>query len=379
MKKVTALFLALLLIISLAACGNDAERSAGAVASTDPAELIAAGAYQQAYEILLTRGDAASKAELENFVFLPTRTVQTRNSTGDNPYIYAVDYFWDTDGSPLKIAASAGYAKQDTPSLSTEISYEHTQDGYIQMRDGAVDAEATLDANGNLLEYVTYDSAGNIRSEVYTYDEAGNLIKTVTHKSGELYETEDFTYDEMGRMVKERSEVVGNDGASYTTYTYDEKGYLIEEMHGDEADPDYLTTVVYTYDDNGNVAQEYTTYKGSLEAYKSNYTYNEQGQMLTMVQDSTKPTGEQYVSYWVEITYDESGRPVSKQLADYTGWSKLYEWTYDAFGNLIKEISTGSNGDVNVLEHTGYQPYYVPDRSELLEELLMDYQPDIDY
>lgn len=341
MKKLLALLLTFIFVLSLAACGagEDGDKLPNKTAE----ELVAEGNYLDAYRVLLAKGDENSNIKLDDFIFLPKKTIETNYRGNKATYVFT----WDSEGKPLKAAASDG-------SASYEIIYTYGENTYSYSRDGALVEVYTLNEEGLIVKFVRYDNDGS------------------------LYRTTDYTYDKKGNLVREHEVIIGNDYPSIDTYTYDEAGRLIKIKHdyGHSYDEES-----YTYDEAGRLVKETTTYSYDDDFAEHVYTYNDKGQLIKK-EYKYNDEGVVETSSVTTYTYDENGNPATMFEEYNDGETYLYEWTYDRYGNLTKEVKTNTykNGDkrVTMIEHEGYTAFYAPKLHAVMDDVLYSYQPDLD-
>ena len=161
--------------------------------------------------------------------------------------------------------------------------------------------------------YYTYDTEGRISSKtttngtIYTvtYDERGLLTSEKSSRGTYLY-----SYNDNKQLIKktyssEYSDIV-------TTYKYNEKGELIEEVQLDGLYGDDKTT--YTYDEQGRIiAERSVLVYGEQQInpgyenpyYDKTYVYNEDGELIQTITD----------------IYSHNGGETTHEIIDYTyGW-----------------------------------------------------------
>lgn len=161
--------------------------------------------------------------------------------------------------------------------------------------------------------YYTYDTEGRISSKtttngtIYTvtYDERGLLTSEKSSRGTYLY-----SYNDNKQLIKktyssEYSDIV-------TTYKYNEKGELIEEVQLDGLYGDDKTT--YTYDEQGRIiAERSVLVYGEQQInpgyenpyYDKTYVYNENGELIQTITD----------------IYSHNGGKTTQEIIDYTyGW-----------------------------------------------------------
>ncbi len=99
------------------------------------------------------------------------------------------------------------------------------------------------DAGGNILRVNALQEGEFYYEQEFTYDERGNVL-TSYDSFGDIRVTN--TYDADGKLIAAKSTGEYYDDKWEATYTYDDKGNLVEEVRG-------RTTTVYTYDADGNM------------------------------------------------------------------------------------------------------------------------------
>jgi len=101
--------------------------------------------------------------------------------------------------------------------------------------------KATYDANGNAIEYISYESDGSVRvTEKYTYDSFGKATEhTVYDSEGNIEQKEIFKYDKNGNLTEESDTRYSNDKETTVTTLYSNFVYFyypdgIPEITGDD-------------------------------------------------------------------------------------------------------------------------------------------------
>ncbi len=79
----------------------------------------------------------------------------------------------------------------------------------------------------------------------------------------------------------------------------------------------------------------------------SDYTYDANGNLIKEVYTSS--SGSKSIS---DHTYDANGNLIKEVETDSDGDKEIYDYTYDANGNLIKEVETDSDGDRYISDYT---------------------------
>lgn len=329
MKKCIALLLTFVLMFTLFACGTPA--------GDDPQTLIAQGRYLDAYKVLLTKNDAASKAELEKFIFLPKQSTQASNGES-----MTMVYTWDSQGRPLKAVATMG-------SNSMESIYAYGENSYTLTQNEVLTETTTLNAAGKPLKIVR-----STVTEEYSYDQEGNLVEMISTNSG-------------------------NENPTIYTYTYDEQGQCTRKKV--TYDASYFEAWDYSYDQAGRRIKEVQTMSDDETIYETVWTYNDQGLLIKEVQEKIETNGDREITSEKTIQYAENGKPSSMFQDLMDGYTYSYVWSYDEYGNLTKETLTrGRNGNQTVItkEHEEYTIFYVPAKNALIDQVLASFQPTLE-
>ena len=162
-----------------------------------------------------------------------------------------------------------------------------------------------------------------VESETYVYkDSAWGTVTT------------DFTYDEKGNLLT-TSQMAGDEKME-AAYTYDKNGFCtrIEMTQG-------ITTMRYEITNNKNGNRTKTElYNGNLLMQSINYTYDDDGNLLT--QENANSSYTMVTKY----TYDEQGNMLTATtLVNGTVSSKI-TLEYDSEGRQIRSVTTDAKGNV---------------------------------
>ncbi len=190
----------------------------------------------------------------------------------------------------------------------------------------------TYDDQNRLLSCATYQTDGSICQEYYTWDEADRQIRyekvTTTADGKEKTFAREMEYDMWGNRVAER-EFYENGLVIVVTWEYDQDRHLLHHYRKGHYDQRWV------YDEKGNLIRETHDLYG--KTHEITYTYDENGNMLTMVK--TYDDGRVVETVW---TYDENGNQLTMRR---TGWEDAEaSYVYDAQGNLIQSTSITSAG-----------------------------------
>ncbi len=286
MKKACCLFLAVIIILSLAACRAprpDANASTGAATGG-------------------TTSDEASQ---------PTET-------------------------------TAGETQPEETQPGSKVLYLCTEESYTTSDGGGITTR-TYDEKGNLLTDFYKSKSGDVGyGESYTYDEKGNVL---THKSydkhSQLNKETTNTYNEAGQLISQYfTSRSGSEGAAYTTksdFFYDEKGLLVKKVDTNPEDTNSPVHsefhYVYTYDEKGNLIKEdWINVNDGVQTPHSwkAWTYDAKGNKLSETDNR---------GFKTEWTYDDRGNMLSESEYDDWGNFKGTTYTYDKENRLLTMAS----------------------------------------
>jgi hypothetical protein len=223
-----------------------------------------------------------------------------------------------------------GYETQNTYRYHSEYdgevweNYHTTTSEYdkwgLLVKKTTVSGGTDMTENGDAEEIYTYDEDGQkIRYEsvspygvsVYEYTYAYGLLATETFDYEEYHSVTTYTYDERGNLLNCHND--SSDWDTDTTYTYNEEGRELSYVYYDGAD---LFSTYYTYDALGRLLQE--EYDSPDEEYVIEYTYDDQGNILCET-----CTGSEY-NYRTDYTYDLSeGKRIANTVVEYPAATEL--------------------------------------------------------
>ncbi|MBQ9762216.1 MAG: hypothetical protein IJV82_03965 [Oscillospiraceae bacterium] len=265
MKKLTALIMALTMVLALAACDFGAS-SEGDTTGSQPTEAQTTPSQ--------TDSQPTAPSEPVGFYALAGMNVVTAERE------IRVDISYDDHGRML--------------------GYEIWMDGAMQQGN-----RMEYTADGTPLTNYTYGPDGaEISRQVYTQMDNGKWTEMRTTADGVSYRTE-MERDSEGRPVEQRRYNENDELASRTKYEYDSQGRVTKEVELN--DQDMETTVrEYIYDESGNLT-EFRMRGGDMLILHYLYTY-EAGRLVKRVSQT-----EDGLSYRYE--YDERGK-LSKVIQD---------------------------------------------------------------
>ena len=388
MKKWLSVWVCVLLLLSLTACGGglacdplplpeDADFHYGM-------EQLELGNLAKAYGYFQSSADPKAAEMLEKFVFVPTALIR-KNSTGRD-LVHTFTY--NEQGNLLSEIEKGDYSW--TMETDNAVTYTYDAMGNLLSRESRYEDEVyrtvyTYDEKGNELTYAYYNTSGDIQnSYTNTYDERGRLAKTehYDHLDAACNYTEVFTYDEQDRVLTctityedheptVHTYVYAEDGSyqkSYSSgaftyiYWYDKEGRTVKH-EAVVTDTDEVKEYSETrYDEMGHQVYYCEEYYGS--GYVKTTTYNEQGLELTSqtlhdgeLHSMTATTYDEkgneltYEYFYGNTTwgrntytYDEQNRLLTKKAMSNTGWHQ-YTYTYDEAGYCIKVEQDGADED----------------------------------
>ena len=300
MKKWLSLWVCVLLLLSLTACGKKAEDKAATPTTTttkvpaapvdevyeEAMAKLAEGNLTEAYALFKKATDPKAAAQMEKFAFVPT-TVTCEDSKGAD---YTTTYTYDERGNLLEGKSLGSYSWNNDRNIGDRYTY---------------------DEQGRQLSHVYWDGSGFTYTTLYTFDEAGNEILY------ESYENDDLT--------------------SRTVSTYDERGNLLTEKHYTEYEQDESYDAVYTYDaQNRLLTSDITT---ESDHTIRTYTYAEDGSYQYSYVGNEKADGKP-LPYTYTCYYDKEDRLLGYKCVGKDGM--VYEMAktrYGADGNEIYDYS----------------------------------------
>lgn len=128
-----------------------------------------------------------------------------------------------------------------------------------------------FDNKGNRIESNTYNSDGSINSNsTHKYDEKENYIESISHISdGYSAKKETYSYDDKGNVIEKNGYEADGSIRFKFLFHYDDKGNKIEDSY---ITSDYTTNSTFKFDNKGNVIEELESINKS-ESIKNKYTY----------------------------------------------------------------------------------------------------------
>ena len=220
---------------------------------------------------------------------------------------------------------------------------------------------------------------------IYSYDNNGNLALSEKEWSSGGKETSMYTYNDKGQCIEEEYQIPGLDQTGSRSYSYDDKGNLVEKVQLATLDNGELqkSTTTYTYDFSGNcieerlIMQTMDKVRGERGYQESTditqYSYDAEGNCIEERSSGlwimTVKDGD-YISKTASIRlqeYDSHGNVIKYvlQFLDETGAVEsgkgstvTYQYKYDENGNILTRKQSNREG---VEEYT-YAYFYVPNQ-----------------
>lgn len=195
----------------------------------------------------------------------------------------------------------------------------------------------TNDADGSFWYDTRYNTDGSIASfesnydgikETYEYHTNGYLSQSVTQQSDERVT---ITYDKEGNQLLQ--EHTGEGYQYQTTFSYDDYGNLMEVRLTDTATgySEVWESHQYTYNENGNLLTHIdVSVLDETETYV--FSYDDNGNLRTKEHEGTR---------WV-YAYDDNGNCLMIQL--YRQGKLDATATFDVFGNMLTYDSDDQSG-----------------------------------
>ncbi len=284
-KRILAMLLALVLVLSMAAC------AAGGAEPTDASEK-----------------EDVEKPAGRTVYALTKRVYKNYAAEG---YTQAYTFQYDQDGRLVSALQKGDYTVDFVVAydngVATSISYD--QNPYFQF---------TWDQKGNLLEYIlTYGQGEDAESTTMrrAYDDDGKLInEEFVGGEGKTGTNTFYTY-ENGLLIREDT-YMGKirEPGWIRIYTYDDKGNLIrqeEDGNYNERNGD-ITEFTYTYDAQGNVL----TKEAVCEDQKTVTTFDAHGNVLTMKSYKGEELVREYAYTYEAITVDEKTEKMNETIVN---------------------------------------------------------------
>lgn len=239
--------------------------------------------------------------------------------------------------------------------------------GEMAERKGILSSRTMYDESGKVLEETSYLTNGTVEHKsVFKYNSDGNMIEEhIYGEDNEFEEKRSYLYNSDGNIVCEYFYYL-DETFDTINYVYDDKGKLLEKNTVDsDNDPEGKEIYEYIddlpikhthYDVDGIVLNE-TSYKHDetkqlIEITKNNIIeetfsrteidYNEKG---SRVETRVFNADDQLISRDI---FEEDDKGLVVGIIEEDQYSKnTVEMEYDDNGNLIEQIETNANGEIN--------------------------------
>lgn len=257
----------------------------------------------------------------------------------------------------------AGCSTNKDGDSKKEKDKEETSSSQVAETNNEQDPEAPADSKKKvktMIEYLTEDgvTTPNLKSE---YDIQGNIVTCYIYKDGEFvfYYSHEYEYDNNDNILSDMEYTDDNElyNEIYNVYDDNNKATVTYKLSYESNKTyveltDYegnLTThyVRYSFDDimgidykNFNI-NDYSSYKTLEYIYK----YDEHDNVIEMTRNDGKVTTYDY-------EYDDNGNVAVKIKTIDNEPEERIEYTYDADGNVLKEVSYQWNIDQFLLYQT---------------------------
>lgn len=317
--------------------------------------------YDEEGEVLT--GYASERDESGNKVmFSYYGTEREVSTTGEHRY--------DANGNEIEYEYKACDSDGNISSFSHE-TWAYDADGnkieYISYdEDGNISSKTVrkYDAFGNETEFANYNSDGEcIKKRIQDYDERGNLIREIWYDSNGRYDRKwEYDYDERGNKIKgtktsynEETELKASQ--TIEEYEYDENENMTKYAHivYDEEKGTDSHTRERKYDADGRETDFYLYINEKTVSYHSQTEYDENGWMInyTEYDKNGALTGRK------ETEYDTDGNMIKESHYDADGsLIRCYENEYDDFGSITRQAMY-ENGILKTEKQIGYAYHYI--------------------
>lgn len=217
--------------------------------------------------------------------------------------------------------------------------------------------EYEYNANGDVTKKTQYTSKGKEATATYKYGSNNLVTEAITYDANDKMDTR-MTYEyEADNMIKSSLYSADNELMLWKEFDYDENGNNIRMSEHNtvvvRADDYFL----YEYDADNNLTKETQYYSDDTLAKWTEYTYSKMEDGITLkleVQyDKDGTAGNSYEYYY------NSKNNLIKTVphSGFSGANSIMEREYDEYGNVLRVISTGSNGKPMVAFEYTYEFY----------------------
>lgn len=318
MKNIISIIMVLVLLLALAACGEE-----GINSGIDQDSHIADSSGDSIQPSINTEpeDDFSEKPVTGKKIAKITFSEQE----GDHSYRMICEMEYGEDGlSRIKQYENGILDMVDT--FYGSIQYQTARIYYEE--DGAekVKASYSYDEAGNLVESLEYGT-----TYLYTYDDAGNKTSMTACYEGETRYTYYYEYDKKGSLVAQRKcNSEGNVLNSYVfSCVYDANDRLIAQTNYE--DGELISEYTFKYDENGNILEQtYDSYYYVEFTETCTYQYNENGDLTDYVRTEN---GEKTESR--KLKYNERGQ-LDEEVRFWDGYEERLMYEYADEGYLVQ-------------------------------------------
>ena len=231
--------------------------------------------------------------------------------------------------------------------LLSETHEDNGKKGFsrtYEYRDGLLIKETGTAYGDTLYGFHAYGlSNGDTCTAEYEYDSNGNKTEVrVYRKDGTLIHTYSYKYDDMGTLIEETARsIYATSKPTTSVYEYDDRGNVILRTwyQNTSASGPIYSEHYYEYDEQNQLIYERWGYDWGGETeitYENEYDSNDR-----LVKQTSLSLKNNYVHMY-EFEYDNNGNMIAKrETNDHGSWEYTYD--YDEFGNMIKEVYSGTS------------------------------------
>lgn len=212
----------------------------------------------------------------------------------------------------------------------------------VEATDLSTDGSSTELARYPLMEFQYATSGGILKRIDYAVDKSRSPSRT-------------YTYDNKGKLIQENyHNAVDGEIDIETTYLYDAQGRPFEAISHDTKPNSLLSKEIYVHDPKRNYV-EVNEYWGQPLRAKVGYLKDALGKVVERQQLSTLVQGQASLGYAgkTNFTYNDKGDVVQELSYGVDGnlaSRKTFTYEYDSYGNWIKRTSTTEQIDGTSIE-----------------------------
>ena len=335
MKKLFAILLCLSMLLAVAACGKDEEKTPDA---TEPSFGQTTGVQplweddgpkSDVYTLVETvyKNHVAGTEGKMTIEFDEKGQILKGFNDADDDYVLQAELEFDVNGFPAAVTLQMDGKVWDRVALTWDIDGNLVKEDYAEHNDQ--DCEYTYNRVGAVLKEGTADNYYE-----YVYEADGLVVGRRWYRDGVVREVRDYKYA-YGLVTECQKNSFDSNGnlSSTTVETYDQYGNLIlsRTTYQDETKAAREDHYEYTYDEKGNMLSN-DFYRDGKYMYGYTYTYDADGNRT-----SERADGElQY-----ESVYTNGGKNVTtKTYKDGDEISSIIEYEYDEQGNELHYLKT---------------------------------------